>query len=75
MKVKTSITINNEILKKIDESVEHTQNRSKFIETAVIYYIKHYRKTQRDINDLKIINRNHNKYNKEAEDLLSYQEL
>ena len=50
MKVKTSITISKNILEQIDNKITDSYNRSKFIEEAVVYYLKIYQKTIREIN-------------------------
>ena len=74
MKIKTSITINEKILKLIDKNVENSQNRSKFIESAIVYYLKNYQKSIRDNNDSNILNQKYDKLNKEAEEILSFQD-
>ena len=74
MKVKTSITISKNILEQIDNIITDSYNRSKFIEEAVVYYLKIYQKTIREINDSKIINSNYKELNREAEDVLSFQD-
>jgi len=74
MKIKTSITINEKILKMIDKNVENSQNRSKFIESAIVYYLKNYQKSIRDNNDSNILNQKYDKLNKEAEEILSFQD-
>ena len=74
MKVKTSITISKNILEQIDNKITDSYNRSKFIEEAVVYYLKIYQKTIREINDSKIINSNYKELNKKAEDVLSFQD-
>lgn len=75
MKVKTSITLSKEILDLIEENIEKTENRSRFIENAIRYYMKHYQQSIRDAKDLSIINENYQKLNKEAEDVLDFQDV
>ncbi len=75
MKVKTSVTLSKEILDLIEKNIKKSQNRSTFIENAVIYYIKNYRKSVRDSKDIDIINRHYDELNEEAEDVLEYQDL
>lgn len=75
MKVKTSVTLSKEVLDLIEENLEETQNRSRFIETAVVYYLRRYQKSIRDSKDLSILNENFSKLNKEAEDALEFQDL
>ena len=72
MKVKTSITLSEEILQAIDEMLEG-KNRSAFIEAALRAYIRLLRKRERDVRDLEILNKKSDRLNQEAEDVLSYQ--
>ncbi len=73
MKVKTSITLSEEIIKSIDELFGVQKNRSEFIEKAVKDFIDKEVQKKRDLEDSNILNRNADKLNKEAEDVLSYQ--
>ena len=73
MKVKTSITISEELIKIIDELFTGQKNRSEFIEEAVRDFIKRQAERKRDLEDLNILNKNADKLNREAEDVLSYQ--
>jgi len=73
MKVKTSITISEELIKIIDELFSGQKNRSEFIEEAVRDFIKRQTERKRDLEDLNILNKNADKLNREAEDVLSYQ--
>jgi len=75
MKVKTSITLSKEILDLIEKNIEKTENRSRFIENAIRYYMKHYQQSIRDAKDLSILNENYQKLNKEAEDVLDFQDV
>ena len=74
MKVKTSITINYDLLQEIDNKIKNTHNRSQFIETAIQYYLQNYYKSIRDNKDLEIINNKSDSLNAEAEEILSYQD-
>ena len=73
MKVKTSVTLSQEILALIDQHVEGENNRSAFIELAVKTYLELIIRKKRDQNDLQIINRLSEKLNREAIDVLQYQ--
>jgi metal-responsive CopG/Arc/MetJ family transcriptional regulator len=73
MKVKTSITLSQEILTLIDQYVEGENNRSSFIELAVRTYLELIKRNKRDQKDLEIINRLSDKLNREAMDVLRYQ--
>jgi metal-responsive CopG/Arc/MetJ family transcriptional regulator len=73
MKVKTSITLSEQLLKEIDNMVEEYGNRSKIIEEALREFISHKHRQFRDIRDLELINSNVDVLNKEANDSLGYQ--
>ena len=73
MKVKTSVTLSQELLALIDQYVEGENNRSAFIELAVKTYLELIKRNKRDQNDLQIINRLSEKLNREALDVLQYQ--
>ena len=73
MKIKTSITLSENILQAIDRIIGKSKNRSAFIEAALKAYIAQNLKKARDTKDLRIINKNSDRLNQEAEDVLSYQ--
>ena len=73
MKVKTSITIADHLLKEIDDIIHDSRNRSRFIEEAIIFYIDKKRKKVRDNKDLELINNAEKSLNDEALEVLSYQ--
>lgn len=73
MKLKTSITISGDLIESIDRLSGSQKNRSEFIERAVREYIDREAKRRRDQEDLALINRNADRLNREAEDVLSYQ--
>jgi len=73
MKIKTSITLSEEVLREIDQISGESRNRSAFIENAIQDYLKKRAKKIRDDRDLEILNRNSKRLNREAEDVLSYQ--
>jgi metal-responsive CopG/Arc/MetJ family transcriptional regulator len=73
MKVKTSITLSEEMLDAIDKHSTLFKNRSDFIETAVRAYIANIIRDEQDSRDLAIINREADRLNKEATDVLAYQ--
>ena len=73
MKIKTSITLSNQVLKLIDNSIDKDENRSLFIERAVWEYIDKRKREIRNQKDLRIINDKARQLNKEAKDVLSYQ--
>ena len=73
MKVKTSITLSEEILHAIDQNLGESKNRSAFIEYSLRDYLLKRSKALRNEKDLEILNRNSKRLNKEAEDVLTYQ--
>ncbi len=73
MKVKTSITLSEDLVKAIDEYAGKYNNRSEFIEEAVRAFIRQLIRKQQDAKDLEIINRRADYLNQEATDVLTYQ--
>jgi Arc/MetJ-type ribon-helix-helix transcriptional regulator len=73
MKVKTSITLSEDLLKAIDQYAREYNNRSEFIEEAVRVFIRRLIHRQQDDRDLEIINRRADYLNQEAMDVLTYQ--
>ena len=73
MKVKTSVTLSEELLKLIDEYLDENQNRSVFLETAAREYIARLRRAQQNARDIEIINSRAEYLNDEVTDALSYQ--
>ncbi|MFW5862428.1 MAG: hypothetical protein ACOCWZ_09260 [Spirochaetota bacterium] len=75
MKVKTSITLSEEVLRELDSMSTPKKSRSEMIEHALLWYIKTRKKDQRELNDLELINRHADELNREAEDILEYQDI
>jgi metal-responsive CopG/Arc/MetJ family transcriptional regulator len=73
MKVKTSITLSEDLLDAIDKRSGEFKNRSDFIEAAIRAYIAKITQDEQDARDLAIINRAASRLNKEAADVLAYQ--
>jgi hypothetical protein len=74
MKVKTSVTLSQELLKVVDRRArQHKKNRSDFIETAVWTFLAQLSREEINARDLEIINRHAEALNREAADVLSYQ--
>jgi metal-responsive CopG/Arc/MetJ family transcriptional regulator len=73
MKVKTSITLSEEIIKKIDQLSSQYGNRSLLIEMAIQHFLAAEARRKRDIQDIEILNRCADTLNKEAADVLEYQ--
>ncbi|HJP95828.1 MAG TPA: ribbon-helix-helix domain-containing protein [Candidatus Saccharimonadales bacterium] len=73
MKVKTSITVDKDLLKAVDALSGKYKNRSEFIEAALQSYIAHLTRSEQNAKDLEIINRYADDLNREALDVLEYQ--
>ena len=73
MKIKTSITLSNEVLKAIDLYIGEYRSRSEFIETAARKFIAQLVRKEAERKDLELINRHSDSLNTEAEDVLTYQ--
>jgi metal-responsive CopG/Arc/MetJ family transcriptional regulator len=73
MKVKTSITLSDEVLKTIDLYIGEYRSRSEFLETAARKFIAQLERKEAERRDFEIINRCADSLNAEAEDVLTYQ--
>lgn len=73
MKVKTSITLSEKLLKAIDQRSGQYKNRSAFIEAALWNFITQTIRNDQNARDLEIINKHADQLNQEAEDVLTYQ--
>lgn len=56
MKIKTSVTVSQELLQTIDELMAEGQNRSLFLETAAWEYIARLQRAQQNVRDIELIN-------------------
>lgn len=72
VKVKTSVTLPDDLLKDIDRA---DRNRSAFIERASRAYLARLEKAKREAKDIAIINARAGRLNREAADVLEYQAL
>lgn len=72
VRVKTSITLPQELLRRLDRL---DKNRSAVLERAALQYLARLEKQARDRRDLEIINENADQLNREALDTLDYQRL
>ena len=73
MKIKTSITLSEGLIQKIDALSGKYGNRSALIEKAVCNLIAEEARRERDLKDLEILNQNAAALNAEAEDALGFQ--
>jgi metal-responsive CopG/Arc/MetJ family transcriptional regulator len=72
MRVKTSITLPRELLNRLDRL---DKNRSALLERAAEAYLKQLHRQDRERRDLAIIEKNAERLNREAADVLEYQKL
>ena len=74
MKVKTSITLSEDLVEAVDRRArQQDRNRSDFIETAIRVYIEQLARNERNARDLEILDRRADDLNREAADVLEYQ--
>ena len=73
MKVKTSIRLSEDLIEAIDQRSAQFKNRSDFIESAIRAFITQMIREEQNAKDLAIINRQSERLNREATDVLSYQ--
>ncbi len=73
MKIKTSITLSDEVLKAIDLHVGAYRSRSEFLEIAARKFISQLEQQKAEQRDFEIINKCSDSLNAEAEDVLGYQ--
>ena len=73
MKVKTSITLSQDLLQAIDKLPDQYHNRSHFLEMAAWTYISQLRRAEQARRDIEIINRRADYLNAETLDALEYQ--
>jgi metal-responsive CopG/Arc/MetJ family transcriptional regulator len=70
MRVKTSITLPQELLGRLDRV---DRNRSALLERAAESYLKDLARKERDRRDIAIIDKHADRLNREASDVLDYQ--
>ena len=73
MKVKTSITLSDDLLSAIDLYIGEYKSRSEFLELAARKFIAYLTQKEAEQRDLEIINKKADSLNAEAEDVLTYQ--
>lgn len=72
MRIKTSITLPEELIRRIDRV---DVNRSALLERAAMAYLTDLERQKRDRRDIEIINRNAARLNREAKETLEYQQI
>lgn len=73
MKVKTSVSLSEDLLKAIDQFARQYKNRSDFLEAAARALIAQLLRDAQNAKDLEILNRRAEVLNREAADVLTYQ--
>ncbi len=73
MKVKTSVTLPEDLVRQMDRLSSQYGNRSALIEQAVRNLLAAETKYRQNAQDLQILNRRADALNQEAADVLSYQ--
>jgi len=73
MKVKTSITLSEDIVTTVDRLAKEGESRSEAIERLLRERIADRARQARDLRDLELINKNVDQLNEEARDVLKYQ--
>ncbi|HTA17829.1 MAG TPA: ribbon-helix-helix domain-containing protein [Polyangia bacterium] len=73
MRVKTSITLPDDLLRSLDRAAGGLMNRSRAIEQAVRDMLEAKARADRDARDVDLINRHADRLNDEAADVLDYQ--
>lgn len=72
MKMKTSVTLSEDLLREVDV-LARSSSRSEVIERAVRDFLAARARAARDARDLEIMNERADAYNVETADLLTYQ--
>ena len=72
MRVKTSVTIDENVLRAIDKATSRHQSRSRVIEDAAREFLARRARTAREARDLEILNTVADALNREMEDVLAF---
>jgi metal-responsive CopG/Arc/MetJ family transcriptional regulator len=70
---KTSVTLPEDLVERLDRVAQGPGNRSRLIEQALRDLLDRRTREERDQRDLETINRNADRLNDEADDVLAYQ--
>lgn len=73
MRVKTSVTIDENVLRAIDKSTGRNRSRSRVIEDAAREFLARRARAAREARDLEILNDAADALNREMDDVLAYQ--
>jgi metal-responsive CopG/Arc/MetJ family transcriptional regulator len=73
MKLKTSVTLSEDVVKKLDRATKKGESRSQAIERLLRASLHAEARRATDLRDLALINRHADRLNAEADDVLAYQ--
>jgi metal-responsive CopG/Arc/MetJ family transcriptional regulator len=73
MRVKTSVTLPEDLLRSLDRAAGGHSNRSRLIEEAIRALLEAKARAARNAKDIEVINRHADRLNDEAADVLEYQ--
>jgi metal-responsive CopG/Arc/MetJ family transcriptional regulator len=73
MRVKTSVTLDERVLRAIDKATTRGRSRSRVIEEAAREFLARRARASREARDLAILNQTAEELNREMEDVLAYQ--
>jgi metal-responsive CopG/Arc/MetJ family transcriptional regulator len=73
MRIKTSVTIDERVLRAIDKATTRTRSRSRLMEEAAREFLARRARAAREARDLAILNESAEALNREMEDVLAYQ--
>jgi len=73
MRVKTSVTIDERVLRAIDKTTTRHRSRSRVIEDAAREFLARRNRAAREARDLEILNETADALNREMDDVLAFQ--
>ena len=73
MKVKTSVTLSEDLVAQLDQLAGEIGSRSAVLEQALREFLMNRKRRKRDARDLRILNTFSDELNREAQDVLDYQ--
>lgn len=73
MRVKTSVTIDEKVLRALDKAATRARSRSRLIEDAAREYLARRGRAAREARDRAILDETADALNREMDDVLSYQ--
>ena len=73
MKVKTSVTLSEDLLAQLDKLLDGRGSRSAVLEQALREFLANRKRRKRDARDLRLLDSRSEELNREALDVLEYQ--